>query len=575
MACSTLFNIMNHVKLSDLDHAIRTRQADKSWSLFITLTSRENESIPLSLCCSLYALLSFAKSLATSVETTDFRQHQLNQLVDYMQVTYKDYTPTSFLSSVEPIHVPTYKSLLKAIHTHQTDTAWRLFYRMHEECTSYEGTITRNTCLKLMVLLLKDKNLNENQIKGRLELVALHGAGHSTFDDEHRYLSASDLPRLAHICFQYEKSKRKARRLIDEFVKGIMLKKQKHRADVLDELIWTILSNDDITKANNVLNTVQSVYEDKVTLNESVYVNLINAYRRQKDYHSALKVFEKLLESKQLPTVKSLNAVLQIFAAQGLVERADYIYDSMVRLAIQPDEATYTEMIRVNGRGGTLKQCLHYYHKMMEDQLEPNVYTYSALIDAASRRKDIKSVVHWFQIMVHNNIQPNKVIVTSVLKSLSRKHSWRPDSYQEMIDQTSQALMIGIKPDAILYTVLLQLQTQLYGIAGALDVHKDMISQMLEPNTHTYTTLISACSQKNLPELAQSIFNLMQQSIKHRPNTVTYTALIRAWSRANNQEKVDSLISQFLKECKSDGTGRLWIDSLLCEQLRRNCCSIE
>lgn len=562
----SLFNLSDTVVLADLDHAIQTRNADKAWSLFITLASKQDDTIPFNMCCSLYSLLNFCKRLAGGAkQATKFRQRQLDQLLDYVQ---QNNSSLLFLSSIQEIPISSHKQLLRAIRVEDQKEAWHLFYRLHKASGTIDK-LPRSTCIKLMVFIMKDRTLDKNQLKSRLQLIALHGAGTSEFDS--RYMSAADVLRIANICHGYEKSEAFAHSLIDEFVVGIFKKKQSIRADALDELIWRILVNQDISKAHKVLDIVQTQYADKVDVNEMVFVNLMNAYRRQKNYHESLKLFEKLLEEKNTrPTIKAFNAVLQIFAVQGSADRASYIFETMNHLGVIPDISSYTELIRANAHN--LKTCIYYYNKMRQNELKPNVYTFSALIEASSRRNDIKSVLEWFQTMLDENVQPNQVVISCILKSLSKQHNEYPNMPEAVIQIAHQAAMAGIKTDAALYTILLKMQAESIGIEGALKIHRDMLAQSVEPNAYTYTILINACGKFRMPETAEKIFDLMKNSTRHQPNTVTYTVLMDAWSIADRRDKVEGLISEFLKECKSDKSGRLWLDARIRQRLKSSCC---
>ncbi|CAO3615948.1 unnamed protein product [Mucor fragilis] len=567
------FNLSDRLTLADLDYAIQLRNADQAWSIFVTLASRhDDDTIPLTMCCSLYALLNFAKKLTGfSNRASKFRQKQLDQLLEYVQ--FHQSSTESFLSSIEEIPISSHKQLMRAIRTGDHHGAWTTFYKFHRESrkgTAEHSKLPRNTCIQLMMMVMKDKRLDRNQLKSKLQLIALHGAGMSEYDS--RYLSAADLGRLAYICRGYQQNAAVAHGLIDEFVMGLPKKKQSNRADALDELIWRMLVNGDLHKAHQVLDTVQQSMAGRVKVNEMVYVNLMNAYRRQEKYHESLKIFEQFLETKQRPTVKAFNAVLQIFAAQGSADRAAFIFETMHQLDVEPDAATYTELIRANGHAGHSKTCIHFYNKMLQSNIPPNVYTYSALIEAASRRHDVKSVFRWFQIMLSDNIQPNQVVISCILKSLSKQHDDYPNMPEAVLHIAHQAAMSGVKTDAALYTILLKMQAESLGIEGALKVHRDMLAQSVEPNTFTYTILMDACGKNKMPETAEKIFELLKKSERHQPNTVTYSVMMDAWLKNDKRDKVESLILEFLEQCKSDKTGRFWLDSRITNRIKSRCC---
>ena len=554
-----LLNLTSRISLSDLDHAIRTRQADKAWTLFNTLSKR-GDIIPLTICCSLYALLVFAKSTLCRSTMAATRQRQMDQLLDYVQ-QYHQYTAELFLPSVRHIEIPLRKEIARLIRFEEPEEAWITFFRAHKEG---KERLSRNLCIKLIILMLKSKTLTQDQLNHRVRIIALHGSG--KIDNQDRNTSASDIVRIAHICHQYQRRKRKAaHHLIDEFIAGIPKKKEKNRADALDELIWIILLNKDLSKAQYVFDTVREKYAEKITVNETVYIKLMNAYQKQQNSFQALKLFEQFLEGDHQPSLKGFNAILHTLAFQKESDRAAFVFSAMLKLNIKPDAATYTEMIRAYSRSTDQSKCIFFYNKMLQNQLTPNVYTYGALMDASAWRHDIQSVLRWFQIMLLNKIEPNEIIISLVLRSFSQQTNKNIPQVLHWIVQ--EASMAGIKPDAVLYTTLLKIQSERSGLESALKIHKEMIAHSIESNAYTYTTLIDACGDYNAPETAQEIFELMKKSNRHPPNTATYTALINAWARKSHLEQANTLILEFLMACKSDKTGRFWIDDRIHQRI--------
>ncbi|KAI9482708.1 MAG: hypothetical protein EXX96DRAFT_518466 [Benjaminiella poitrasii] len=562
----SLLHLSHRATLIDLDLAIQSRGADRAWSLFVTLAGRSRDPIPYNLCCSLYALLEFAKRLVYSSATNKLRQRQMDQLLQYVL----QYQPSKelFLASVPKIPVTHHKLIQRAIKTGDPRMAWITFYRFHKDNADHK--LPRNTCLKLMLLIMRHKRLDKNQLKMKLQLIALHGSGTSCFDS--RYLSAADLTRLAHISYAYQQNDRATiEELVDVFVKGLGKKKMSNRADALDELTWRLICEDDVKRAHQILD--QILQQRSVHVNEMIFVNLMNAYRRQRNYHESLKVFEQLLETEQTVTIRAYNTVLQLFAEQKWVSKAQFLFDTLMRLNVEPDIATYTEMIRVNASVGNMKACVHFYNKILQHRhMTTNIYVYSALIKGSSHRNDLKSVFRWFYHMLRDGIEPNEVVMSIVLEALTRQQEpGMPDAVLQIARQSS---MLGIKTDTVLYTILLKMQAETIGLKGALKIHRDMVAQSIKPSTYTYTTLIHVCSKHKRPEIGEKIFELMKSSEKHKPNTVTYSVMIDAWSRTNKKDKANSLIIEFLKECKSDKTGRLWLDTTICNRIKCNsiCC---
>lgn len=77
-------------------------------------------------------------------------------------------------------------------------------------------------------------------------------------------------------------------------------------------------------------------------------------------------------------------------------------------------------------------------------------------------------------------------------------------------------------------------------------IHRNMLQNLVEPNTYTNTMLIDICGKNRMPNSAEKIFNLMKKSTKYRPNTVTYTVMMDIWKKAERKEKFQSIVFEFL-----------------------------
>lgn len=95
-----MFNLTDRMTFANLDFAIQSRNADKAWSIFVILTSHNHDRIPLSMCRSLYSLLTFAKPKKPS-KIAKRRQQQLNHLLDCVQLHHTPFD--SFLASVKKL----------------------------------------------------------------------------------------------------------------------------------------------------------------------------------------------------------------------------------------------------------------------------------------------------------------------------------------------------------------------------------------------------------------------------------------------------------------------------------------
>ncbi|SAL98710.1 hypothetical protein [Absidia glauca] len=665
-----MFNFTDHIALSDLEEALRLQQAGKSWQLFCTLTngvsdignngnedisggnvSKQQEltgesrpsstltstassstidnddddddrlmdviTVPYNHCTDLYSLLLYAQDLAAHPNVIAMRQQQLDRVATYVEQQLGQ-PKSTFINSIPRRIVPTYKLLQQALrHGHQ-QSAWKYYTQLlAEDPVGAPSAVTRNHYLKLLSLVVgtEKRYLNEQQ---RQDMVQLITTSHEGIPCQHgRILTAEAIEWIATIYSKYDHHQpNHGRRLVRDFLregKSGSNKQPLASADTIDELIWRILPFD-LKTAHMILKTM---HHRGIPQNETTYCNLIKAFTADRQFDRALGVFEQMLTIGVTPTVPTFNAVLQMFADQGLTERAVYIWDTLHALDLEPDEATYSEIIRCFGRVGQLKTCRHYYHLMIQQQqmqqqykqqqqqqqqdvsmikvVSPNLYTYSTLIEAFGKRNDVRGVLRWFQTLLRQGLAPNEVIIGNVLKALGKHHY--QDNMMEAVQRiANQCIMAGIKTDTTLFTLLLTLKStatpprrtrssstsgtttasppiQIEGntdLAFVLQSHREMLAKCVEPNVYTYTALINLFGKHGYVVTAQQIFDLMQQSDHHRPTTVTYCAMIEVLRLANQQDQVDLLLYDFLVQSKSDRSQgkRLWVDAKLKHQFR-------
>ncbi|KAK4747174.1 hypothetical protein SAY87_026211 [Trapa incisa] len=115
--------------------------------------------------------------------------------------------------------------------------------------------------------------------------------------------------------------------------------------------------------------------------------------------------------------------------------------------------------------------------------------------------------------------------------------------FQAMVDE-------GCEPNSESYTALLSA----YSRSGLFDTACSLLEQMkstrgCEPDVHTYAILIKSCFQVFDFNRAQSfLFDMEAQGIK--PNTVIYNTLIDAYAKAKMFVEVESIIAEMLQESK-------------------------
>ncbi|ORZ03508.1 hypothetical protein BCR43DRAFT_467124 [Syncephalastrum racemosum] len=517
-------NLGDHVALSDLDRAIADRKAESAFSVFTTLTHK-NAYIPLQLCSALYSLLAFAKYIGGRGKVASFRGRQIQQLFNYVETEF-ELPRAQFVANAEVIPIESYKLLQKFIRNRRTASAWSVYLQMTDE---ERKRVSRNTYLQLMVNIFKSPSLSQTERENHLAFIA---AQHASIPDNDRCLTANEI-------------------------------------QLAGELVWRAVNYHDTSGARRLLEVVRLDEKYDQTLYEVSFVNIMAALHSHRKNRAALELFSNLIASGRPPSIRVFNRALSIFADIRAAQEADTTFDTILRLGIKPDEATFAELIRVHKNKGNVHAAVDYYYRLADyDHIRPNAYIFSALIELYAVRRDLPNVLRWFQTMLLKGVQPNEVIVSCVMKAFQTSRRRKEDLEDILTHIMAHAQAAGLKADALLFNLHLVISGAARGLKGAFDVHHEMLSRLVKPNVYTYTTLIDICGKNGEYETAERIFGLMKESQDSKPNTVTYCAMMMVWARSGDKDKLHQIAQEFEQERVLDVTGRLWEDPHIIERIQ-------
>jgi pentatricopeptide repeat protein len=190
---------------------------------------------------------------------------------------------------------------------------------------------------------------------------------------------------------------------------------------------------------------------------------------------------------------------------------------------------------------------------MLEKNVIPDVISYSKLILAYCQNRDMHNAHLWFLDMDERGL--SDVIVYTILMNGYCKVG----RLQEACDLFVQMINLGIKPDVVAYTVLLDghLKETLHqgwqGIAKERRIfflrtkHKTLLSYMkdmeIEPDVTCYTVLIDGqCKAEYLDEARELFDEMLAKGLT--PDVYAYTALINGYCSQGEIAKAEDLLQE-------------------------------
>lgn len=262
-----------------------------------------------------------------------------------------------------------------------------------------------------------------------------------------------------------------------------------------------------------------------VTLN-----TLIDGMCRQGRISSALEFFRKLQLDEDV-VVKG-NAVtysilIGAFLHSGNLNKAEELYEEMLRGGLRPDATTYFTMISGLTQAGKPDEASCVASTMEEDGFSPDTKSYNILIAGFCHRKRLDRARDLIDEMARKGLKPDEVTFNTLIAALSKAADFA--SAQLLMNKMTQN---GHKPSVITYGALIHGYCRAGDMAAAADVLKAMDAAGVAPNAVIFNILIDFLTRRKEPEAAVSLMEEMQ-SRGLLPTTTTYNALFRSLKESN------------------------------------------
>eukprot|EP00435_Cladocopium_sp_Y103_P010400 s439_g2.t1 len=191
----------------------------------------------------------------------------------------------------------------------------------------------------------------------------------------------------------------------------------------------------------------------------------------------------------------------------------DQVFKSMQRFNVQPNQITYTALLRARLEAGDLAAA-----ERLESHL--NLVGYTLLIDAYARLGKCVRAEETFEALTQRGLTPNLATYTALMKAYAKAQ--HPDKAEEVLDRLKAE---GLEPNALSYLTLINAHSK----EGDLRRAEELYSEQ-GPSLASATAMISAYGRAKDAAKAQEVFDqLRAQSI--RPDAVCVRQLLQAFPR--------------------------------------------
>lgn len=200
----------------------------------------------------------------------------------------------------------------------------------------------------------------------------------------------------------------------------------------------------------------------------------------------------------------------------------------------KPDTRMYTIMMKgymQKGRINEVKQLLVAMQSQDDACTLPNEVTYTTVITTCVRLGLLDEARSFLREMVTHKVPANVVTYNVLFKG-----------YCEALQVTKGRLLLedmrkaGVQPDVVSFNTLIDGYINIGDNASALAMYTQMREAGIAPSKQSYTNLIKACGKNAQPNLAEKIFQEMEEDRRVKADTIAWNALIDSYSKAGHTE---------------------------------------
>lgn len=320
-----------------------------------------------------------------------------------------------------------------------------------------------------------------------------------------------------------------------------------------------------------LLKSARVVFETISEPNAASCVSLITSYTQSGDNEEGLRTFLSSLRLGIKINEFMYGSILHACAALQILDAGRQVQALAVKSGVRMDEFVVTSLVNFYAKCGELELA----SRALREAKKPNMTSWTALIGGCVHRGKNREAINLFQEILSCGMKPSELTFASVLGAFSRDKKTKGGMQLHCL-----IIKLGVKSFTFVSNALLNFYAKIgclddsFKISSEMDVHdivcwnaliagcinwgcygkavriiKSMLLEGFDPNTYTYSSLLSICGDLPAAEWGKQTHCRI---IKPRldSNVVVGNALVDMYAkcgRLNDARKVfDTLPSKNL-----------------------------
>lgn len=222
--------------------------------------------------------------------------------------------------------------------------------------------------------------------------------------------------------------------------------------------------------------------------------SLIDGYAEADCVEQALRTYVESRRRGIEPNEFTFSSLIKACAADAVVEQGAQFHAQVIKNSLMQDAFVSSSLIDMYGECGLLKCAVQVF----DDIEHPSVSAWNVMLGMLAQHGHGEEAVEAFEGMISRGFRPNDITFINLLTACS--HSGLVEQGLRYFHSMSKAFDVEPRDDHFSCVI------DMLGRAGRLKEAKDFISQMpFEPNAHGWCSLLGACrihGDKELGEIA-------------------------------------------------------------------------
>ncbi|KAM7254117.1 hypothetical protein ACFE04_031799 [Oxalis oulophora] len=293
--------------------------------------------------------------------------------------------------------------------------------------------------------------------------------------------------------------------------------------DECKTLYWEMVEFSDL-KPDKVIRYID---ENRIGKDLALQNAIIALYAKCGRLDDARKWFDSLSDKDEV----TYSSIITGYMIYGLVDNAIELFREMDHSELN----TWTSVISGLAQNNEHESVLDMVRKMIAAGHKPNPVTLSSIIPSLSFVSNLKGGKEVHAYSIKNDYDHNIYVATSIIDHYAKQGFLK---YSQRVFNRSKVRSL------IIWTSIIAAHAVHGDAKGALDLYDDMLNCGIQPDSVTFTAILSACTHSGDEILAKNIFYSIFNEHGIQPSVEHYACMVTVFSKNGKLNEAVDFISK-------------------------------